>query len=159
MITSRNMAFCLISRAFYKSGTTQTVALDISKAFNRVWHSSFLYKCRLMEFLVIYLTLFCLFRWGTLLYKSLFPFVQSSVCPSLAHHISGTVHHRIIFFGTLWKMMLSPGVFFSYFLDLIFWAARGVKGQNIPKWKIITFVTCHISGAGYHMIIIFGTDV
>ena len=120
MITSRNVAFCLISKAFYKSGTTQAVALDISTAFNRVWHSSFLYKYSLMEFLVIYLTLFCLFRWGTHLYKSLFPFVRLSICLSLAHHISGTVHHWIIFFGTLWKMMISPGVFFIFFrLDFL----------------------------------------
>ena len=28
-----------IARAFNRSGTTQAVALDISKAFDRVWHT------------------------------------------------------------------------------------------------------------------------
>ena len=36
-----------ISRVFSRSGTTQALALDISKAFNRVWHAGLLQK--LME--------------------------------------------------------------------------------------------------------------
>ena len=48
-----------IARAFNKSRATQAVALDISKAFDRVWHAGLLHK--LMEFQVRYLTLFLLF--------------------------------------------------------------------------------------------------
>ena len=33
-----------IARVFNRSGTTRTVALDISKAFDRVWHASLLHK-------------------------------------------------------------------------------------------------------------------
>ena len=33
-----------IARAFKRSGATQAVALDISKAFDRVWHAGLLYK-------------------------------------------------------------------------------------------------------------------
>ena len=33
-----------IARAFNKSGATRAVALDISKAFNRVWHAGLLHK-------------------------------------------------------------------------------------------------------------------
>ena len=33
-----------IARAFNRSGATQTVALDISKAFKRVWHAGLLNK-------------------------------------------------------------------------------------------------------------------
>ena len=35
-----------IARAFNRSGATQAVALDISKAFNRVWHANLLHKHR-----------------------------------------------------------------------------------------------------------------
>ena len=35
-----------IARAFNRSGATQAVALDISKAFNKVWHAGLLHKLR-----------------------------------------------------------------------------------------------------------------
>ena len=35
-----------IARAFNRSGATQAVALDISKAFGRVWHASHLHKLK-----------------------------------------------------------------------------------------------------------------
>ena len=35
-----------IARAFNRSGATREVALDISKAFNRVWHASLLHKLK-----------------------------------------------------------------------------------------------------------------
>ena len=50
-----------IARAFNRSGATQAVALDISKAFDRVWHAGLLHKLSLMEFQVRYLALFLLF--------------------------------------------------------------------------------------------------
>ena len=35
-----------IAKAFDRSGATQAVALDISKAFYRVWHDSLLHKIK-----------------------------------------------------------------------------------------------------------------
>ena len=35
-----------ITRAFSRSGATRAVALDISKAFGRVWHAGFLHKLK-----------------------------------------------------------------------------------------------------------------
>ena len=35
-----------IARAFNRSGATRTVALDIYKAFNRVWHTGLLHKLK-----------------------------------------------------------------------------------------------------------------
>ena len=35
-----------IARAFNKSGVTRAVALDISKAFDRVWHAGLLHKLK-----------------------------------------------------------------------------------------------------------------
>ena len=53
--------FDRIARAFNRSGAIQAVALDIFKAFGRVWHTGLLQKLSLMEFQVIYLAFFCLF--------------------------------------------------------------------------------------------------
>ena len=50
-----------IARAFNSSGATRTVSLDISKAFDRVWHASLLQKLlSFAEFQVRYLALFLL---------------------------------------------------------------------------------------------------
>ena len=38
-----------IARAFNRSGATRAVALDISKAFDRVWHASLLHKRKSYE--------------------------------------------------------------------------------------------------------------
>ena len=38
------VVFDRIARAFNRSGPTRVVALDISKAFDRVWHAGFLQK-------------------------------------------------------------------------------------------------------------------
>ena len=35
-----------IARAFNKSGATQTVALDITKTFGRIWHAGLLHKLK-----------------------------------------------------------------------------------------------------------------
>ena len=40
---------------------------------------------------------------------------RPSVHPYIAHHISEAMHHLIIIFGTC-KMMISPSVFFIFFL-------------------------------------------
>ena len=69
-------------------------------------------------------------------------------------HISGTVH--------CCKMIVSPGVFFIFFLEFwFFWAVREVKGQKIAQNQKITITSVkrHIWGTVYHMIMIFGTLV
>ena len=50
-----------IAGTFNRSEATRTEALDISKAFDRVWHADHLNKLKLMEFWVRYLAFFCLF--------------------------------------------------------------------------------------------------
>ena len=50
-----------IARAFNRSGAIRAVALDISKAFDRVWHAALFTNVSLMEFQVRYLALFLLF--------------------------------------------------------------------------------------------------
>ena len=50
-----------IARAFNRYKATQAVALDISKAFERVWRTGLLHNLSLIEFQVRYLALFLLF--------------------------------------------------------------------------------------------------
>ena len=38
-----------IARAFNRSGATQAVALDESKAFDRVWHAGLLHKLKSLK--------------------------------------------------------------------------------------------------------------
>ena len=70
------------------------------------------------QYIFLALVIEILLRWNTHLHMTLFPSVlpsygrlsiglsvrssvhQSSVYPSVAHHISGTVHHVIMIFGT-----------------------------------------------------------
>ena len=40
----------IIARAFIRSGATQAVALDISKAFNRVWQAALFQELKSYEF-------------------------------------------------------------------------------------------------------------
>ena len=84
-----------------------------------------------------------LFLGGAPTYICHFPSVHLCV----AYHISGTEQHLIIIFGTHVLMVISPGVFFSFFQFLIFWAVRGKRAKNNPRWKItIRSITCHIWG-------------
>ena len=51
-----------IATALNRSGATRAVVVDISKAFERVWHAGLLHKVlSLMEFQVRYLALYLLF--------------------------------------------------------------------------------------------------
>ena len=53
-------------------------------------------------------------------------------------------------------MMMPPGAFFQFCEILIFWAVRGVKGQNMAKDdKKNLSVAVDISGTIYHMIVIY----
>ena len=57
-------------------------------------------------------------------------------------------------------MMLSPGAFFKLCQIFIFWAVRGVKGQNMAKDdKKNLSVAADMSGTIYHMIAIYGALV
>ena len=76
-----------------------------------------------------------LFRWGTHLYMSLFLSVCLSVCPFVAQHIPGTVHHLKFLVHTC-KMMIFAGFFFSFFQNFDFLGCYGSKrAKNGPKWK------------------------
>ena len=50
-----------IARTFNKSWVTWAVALDISKAFDRIWHAGLLHDLSLMEFQIRYLALYLFF--------------------------------------------------------------------------------------------------
>ena len=45
-----------IARAFNRSGATRAVTLDISKAFDRVWHAALLHKLKPYFYLALFLS-------------------------------------------------------------------------------------------------------
>ena len=72
--------------------------------------------------------------WGTPLFMSLFlSLCLLVVCQSVTHHISVTVHHVIIIFGTLVKNDDVSRCFFHFCQISIFQAVRGVKGKKIAQ--------------------------
>ena len=59
----------------------------------------------------------------------------------------------------MFKMMISPGIFFifqNFDFSGSYW---GKRAKNIPNWQKIMSVTLDISGTVYHMIVICGTQV
>ena len=82
-----------IARVFNRSGATQAVALDISKASDRVWHAGLK---TLMEFQVRYLALFLLFLvidsfewfWMGSVHKSIQLMLEFLEAPYLVLHFS-----------------------------------------------------------------------
>ena len=90
-----------IARAFNRSGATRAVALDISEAFDRVWHASLLHKLKsygisgqIFGFISSFLVIggFALFRMGNL--------------------------HKIIQAGVSQRSILGPTLFLLYINDL-----------------------------------------
>ena len=68
-------------------------------------------------------------------------------------HLSGSIHHMIVIFGALYKMMTSLGAFFFFFFFkvLIFQTVRGVKGRKMAQNdKKNMFVSLCISGTVPH---------
>ena len=85
-----------IARAFNRSGATRAVALDTSKAFDKVWYVGLLHNLSLMEFHVKNLTLFLLFSviddferfWMESLHKNLQLMWEFLTAPFLVLHCS-----------------------------------------------------------------------
>ena len=79
----------------------------------------------------------------------------------LSHYISQEPY--IIWFSFMvhmYKMIISPCVFFIFSKFLIFWIVRGVKGQQmVQNDKKILSITLNISGTIHQMIIIYSTPV
>ena len=60
----------------------------------------------------------------------------------------------------LCKVMISPGILFSFFQNFNFSGCyRGKRAKNGPKWQKILSVAQHISGTMHHMIVTYGRPV
>ena len=107
------VVFDKIARAFNRSWVTQAVALDISKAFNRVCMPVFFTELILMEFQVRYLVLFLLFSvvgcfgWFYMgsLHKSIQLMLEFLRGPFLVWHFS--YHALVTFLMMLYVILLS----------------------------------------------------
>ena len=92
-----------IARAFNRSGATQTVLFDISKAFHRVWLLVFVTSISLMNFQLRYLALYLLF----------------SVISSLGWFWMGNLHKNIQFILLFLKVLFLV-IHFSYYFPTTF---------------------------------------
>ena len=81
---------------------------------------------------------------------------------SVTLHVSGTIHHIIVIFGTPFSNDNISMRFFQFFKILSFWFVRVVKGQktvqNYKKFYLLHFIS-HISGTIHHMTVIYGTHL
>ena len=68
---------------------------------------------------------------------------------SVMLHISGTIHHMIIIYGTLMENDNISRSFFLFFKILIFWVVRGVKGQKMAQNEKKLCLSCSISQEPY----------
>ena len=59
--------------------------------------------------------------------------VSPFILPSMVHHISGTVHHLNLIFGTLAYNADICRCFFHFFKILIFQVVSGIKGQKMAQ--------------------------
>ena len=73
-----------------------------------------------------------------------------SVSPSITHHISETIHHLIIIFGTHVYNDISSR-FFHFFDIFIFWAVEGVnRWKTVQNEKYQLHLSCAISQEHEH---------
>ena len=70
-------------------------------------------------------------------------------------HISGTIHHMIIIYGTLMENDNISRSFFLFFKILIFWVVRGVKGQKMAQNEKKLCLSCSISQEPYIIWFLF----
>ena len=68
---------------------------------------------------------------------------------SVTLHISGTIHHMIIIYGTLMENDNISRSFFLFFKILIFWVVRGVKRQKMAQNEKKLCLSCSISQEPY----------
>ena len=69
---------------------------------------------------------------------------------SVMLHISGTIHHMVIYATLVWNGVTSRCLFFSFFLKmLIFWVVSGLKGQKLVENETKFCLSCSISQEQY----------
>ena len=78
-------------------------------------------------------------------------------------HISGTMYHMIVIYGTLMQNDDISRFLFHFFKIWILWVVRGrgVKGQKMKKWSKMrkNSTLLHISGIIHYMIFIYVTHI
>ena len=133
-----------IARAFNSSGATGAVALDISKAFDRVWHTVFFTNLSLMEFQVRFQALFLLFSviddfewfWMESLHKNIQLMREFLKAPFLVLHFS--YYTLIIFLIMLFVILLSMLMILLSILSVI---GHLIFGNNL-NWLLNLNLIC-----------------
>ena len=153
-----------IARAFNRSGATRAVALDISKAFDRVWHAGLLHIC-LMEFQFRYLALFFLLLvignfgwfWMENPHKNIKLMLEFLKGPFLVLHFS---YYTLMTFPMLsvillkcdqtsdwWQQLELASELESNLRDTVDWDRKWLVDFNAGKTQLVSFDQSKNTGA------------
>ena len=128
---------------------------------SRAYDHVFWYTGLKWWYLQVFFQLFKILIFGVVVGVRWQKMVQNDKKFCLSHFISQEPY--IIWLSSMvhmCKMIISPGIFFSFLKFWVFGLLGGLKGQkNGPNWQKILFITLHISGTIHHMIVIYGTYV
>ena len=163
------------ARAFNRSGATPAVALDISKAFDRVWHVFFT-NLSLTEFRVRYSALFLLFSviddfewfWMESLHKNIqlmreflkAPFLvlhffllfindlpDDVICDIAIYADDTTLYSRCDWTSDLWQQLELASELESDLRDTVDWGKKWLVEFNAGKTQLVSFDRSNNNGS------------
>ena len=127
----------IIARASNRSGATWTVALDISKAFDRVWHVGLCHKLNLTEFLARSdcLSSSRVHSWSTLFLLYINELPDDVICNTAIYADDTTLYSKYDQGSDLWQQLESASKLESDLQDTVGWDRKWLVDWVLEKLK------------------------
>ena len=160
-----------ITRAFNRSGATRAVALDICKAFDRVWHAGLLHKLKsygISGQMFGLISSFLCNRWlgvvldgkssqeypvnagvpqGSILGATLFvPYINDVIC-NIAIYADDTMYSKCDQASDLWQQLELASELESDLQDTVDWGRKWLVDFNAGKNRLVSFDWSKNAGA------------
>ena len=154
-----------IARAFNRSGATRAVALDISKAFDRVWHAGLLHKLksyRISGQVFGLISSFLSNRWlqvvldgksqGSILGPTLFllyinDLPDDVICNIAIYADDTTLYSKCNQASDLWQQLELASELESDLRDTVNWGRKWLVDFNAGKTQLVSFDRSKNTGA------------